>query len=164
MYSVVTHRYRSDRQEEGCYLLTRAPNLGKTVCVVFLVCAFVRTSPPRILQRPSAPHLKPSYGICRDTTTTLSKTGQPIKSEFSEALTLLKPKNFELMNCALITIYCCREISSQYSSSVICNIFRSEARESVFWTANHYYLILLLKRGYSCKTRCKGDVTIFIWF
>ena len=60
------------------------------------------------------------------------KTEQPIKSEFSEALTLLKSENFELMNCVIITEDCYRKISSQYSSSVIFNIFCSEAQESVF--------------------------------
>ena len=80
----------------------------------------------------------------------LSKTGQPVKSEFSEALTLLKSENVELMKCVLITKYCCRKISSQNSSSVILYMFRSEAQESVFWTPNRYCLILPLKRGYSC--------------
>ena len=36
---------------------------------------------------------------------------------------LLKAKNLELMNCVLITEYFCHKISSQYSSSVIFNIF-----------------------------------------
>ena len=67
----------------------------------------------------------------------LSKTGHPIKSESSEALTLLKSENFELMKCVLITEDFCHKISSQYSSSMIFNIFRSESQESVFWTANH---------------------------
>ena len=57
----------------------------------------------------------------------LSKTGQPVKSEFSEALTLLKSENFELMKCVLITEDCCHKISGQNSFSVIFNIFRSEA-------------------------------------
>ena len=94
----------------------------------------------------------------------LSKTGQPVKSEFLEALTLLKSENFELMKCVLITEYFCRKISIQNSSSVILYIFCSEAQESVFWTTNHYCLILPLKRGYSChkdeKIRYKGDVTV----
>ena len=65
----------------------------------------------------------------------LSKTGQPVKSQFLEALTLLKSENFELMKCVIITEDCCRKISGQNSFSVIFNIFRSEALESVFWTA-----------------------------
>ena len=78
------------------------------------------------------------------------KTGQPVKSEFSDAPTLLKSENFELMKCVLITEYCFRKFAAQNSSSVILYIFRSEPQESLFWTANHYCLILPLKRGYSC--------------
>jgi hypothetical protein len=54
------------------------------------------------------------------------------------------------MKCVIITEDCCRKISGQNSFYVILYIFRSEAQESVFWTANHYCLILPLKRGYSC--------------
>ena len=55
------------------------------------------------------------------------KTGQPERSEFLEAFMLLKSENFELMKCVITTEYCCRNISGQNSSSVIFNIFRSEA-------------------------------------
>ena len=61
---------------------------------------------------------------------------------------LLKSENFELMNCVIITEDCGCKISSQNYFFVIFNIFRSEAQESVFCTANHYCLILPLNRGY----------------
>jgi hypothetical protein len=68
------------------------------------------------------------------------------------------------MECVLITEDCYHKISGQNSFSVIFNIFRSEVKESVFWTANHYCLIPPLKRGYSChkdeKIRYKGVVTV----
>ena len=62
----------------------------------------------------------------------MSKTGQPVKSEFSEALTVLKSENFELMKCVLITEYFGRKISSQFSFSVILYLFPSKDQESVF--------------------------------
>jgi hypothetical protein len=93
--------------------------------------------------------------------------------KISEALTLLKSKNFELMKYVIIPEYCWRKMEDQNSASMIFNNFYSDAQESVFWTASCNCLILPLKKSYYWhndeKVRYKGDVTgvihtLFLFF